>query len=185
MTKKRLDEIKKDPKKYQSLLIKNREYWKRRFEKEGEREKVSQRQRDNRKEIKNDPIRNQIRLEKIRLIYKNKDYTRRRKQVFRRLCRNANRDYKDNKLAPISLWQIAKKQKCKCILTGTYLTIDNMSIDHIIPKSKGGLNISENIRLVIKPINIARQTMTDNELYSLCKLLVNHLGPSMGEGTAP
>ena len=97
-----------------------------------------------------------------------------RKAVFKRLSYSANHIYKANKITALDLWKIAKKQKLRCALTNHKLSEYNMSIDHIIPKSKGGLNIPSNIRLVLIPINIAKQTMTDDEFVELCSSVVNH-----------
>jgi 5-methylcytosine-specific restriction endonuclease McrA len=108
-----------------------------------------------------------------------KEYNRRR--VFKKLACSVNCVYKDNKITAFDLFKIAKHQKLRCALTGMKLTNNNISVDHIIPKSKGGLNISSNIRLVLLPINIARMDMTDEEFVNLCKGVVNYAGG----GTTP
>lgn len=97
-----------------------------------------------------------------------------RDRAFKRLCKYSNRQYLDNKLNPFDLWKVAKKQKLKCVFTGQPLTVHNMSVDHIIPKSKGGPNIPSNIRLVLKPVNIAKSTMSDTEFLELCKSITNY-----------
>lgn len=103
----------------------------------------------------------------------NESYRNRtRRRVFKRLSKYSNKHYKLNRITAFDLWKIAKNQKCKCVFTGVQLTVDNMSVDHIIPRSKGGLNIPSNIRLVIKPVNIARQTMSDESFVSLCRSVV-------------
>ena len=38
------------------------------------------------------------------------------------------------------LWGIAKRQQMRCALTNRKLTKNNLSVDHIIPLSKGGTN---------------------------------------------
>ena len=111
-----------------------------------------------------------------------------RKAVFKRLSYSANHIYKANKITAFDLWKIAKKQKLRCALTNHKLNEYNMSIDHITPKSKGGLNIPSNIRLVLIPINIAKQTMTDDEFVELCNSVVNHArgsGNSQALGVLP
>lgn len=80
--------------------------------------------------------------------------------------------YKNGKIKPFDLWKIAKQQKLKCALTGEKLTSENMSVDHLISKSKGGINIPSNVRLVLKSVNVARQTMTDDEFIELCRKVV-------------
>jgi 5-methylcytosine-specific restriction endonuclease McrA len=67
------------------------------------------------------------------------------------------------------LW---KKQKGLCALTGQRLTRLNSEVDHIIPFSKGGEVSKENLRWVLKSVNRAKQTMTDAELITLCKQIV-------------
>ena len=107
---------------------------------------------------------------------KNKQYIRQQeiKHPFRRLASNANFRYKDSKITPFDLWKIAKKQKLRCALTNEKLTLENISLDHVIPKSKGGLNIISNLRLILHPINIARQNMTDERFVNMCKSVVDY-----------
>lgn len=97
-----------------------------------------------------------------------------KKRVFKRLMNSANWWYKNGIITAFDLWKIAKKQKLKCALSGIKLTPENTSLDHIIPKSKGGINTPSNIRLVLKSINTTRQTMTDAEFIELCESVVNH-----------
>jgi len=97
---------------------------------------------------------------------------RRGKGTFHRLSRQANYLYKNGTLTSFDLWKIAKKQKLKCALSGVKLTCDNASLDHLISKSRGGVNIPSNVRLVIKEINIARQIMTDEQFISMCQNVV-------------
>lgn len=97
----------------------------------------------------------------------------RKQRILKMLATSANSLYKNGKITAGDLFRIAKKQRMRCALTGQKLTADNISLDHIIPRSKGGLNIPTNIRFVLKPINIARQTMTDSEFLNLCRGVVN------------
>ena len=122
--------------------------------------------------IKGDETLNQKLKERHKADWIKNGYRRTRRQVFRRLARNSNKHYKLNLITAFDLWKIAKKQRLVCPFTGQRLTIDNMSVDHIIPKSKGGLNVPSNIRLTIKSVNIARSNMTDDEFLSLCKSIV-------------
>lgn len=50
-------------------------------------------------------------------------------------------------------WKIAKKQRMRCYYSGLKLDRDTISVEHIIPTSKGGLNIPENIVFVHVDIN--------------------------------
>ena len=105
----------------------------------------------------------------------------RRKKVFKILAFSANHCYKNGNITAFDLWKLAKRQKLRCALSGQRLIRSNISVDHIIPKSKGGINELSNIRLVLKSINIAKQTMTDDEFVELCRGVVNfHSG-----GTTP
>ena len=97
----------------------------------------------------------------------------RRQRVFKILAFSANHCYKNGKITAFDIWKLAKRQKLRCALTGQRLIRENVSVDHIIPKSKGGINELSNIRLVLKSINIAKQTMTDAEFIELCRGVVN------------
>ena len=68
---------------------------------------------------------------------------------------------------------MAKKQKAVCALSGRSLK-SNISIDHIIPKSKGGTNDKSNIRLVNLDVNVARGNKSDSEFINLCQSVVNY-----------
>ncbi len=76
-------------------------------------------------------------------------------------------------LTPMDLWSMAKKQKAVCALSGRSLK-SNISIDHIIPKSKGGTNDKSNIRLVNLDVNVARGNKSDSEFINLCQSVVNY-----------
>jgi 5-methylcytosine-specific restriction endonuclease McrA len=85
-----------------------------------------------------------------------------------------NTTYKQKEtISGFDLWRIAKSQKLICPFTGRKLTKENISIDHIIPKSKGGHNVLSNIRLVHKQANIGKNNTTDTEFLQLCKDVVN------------
>ena len=101
-----------------------------------------------------------------------------KKQVFKNLVKCSNRFYKDSKITPFDLWKIAKRQKLICPVTGQKLTTENISLDHIIPRSKGGLNIPSNIRLTTKSVNFSKRNMTDKEFYDLCINVVKYHSPS-------
>jgi 5-methylcytosine-specific restriction endonuclease McrA len=82
----------------------------------------------------------------------------------------------DDKLVPVDLWKIAHRQKLICPLTGEHLNRDNISIDHIIPRSAGGKNVPTNIRLTTRDINWFKRTMNDPDLLAMCLKVVNHMG---------
>ena len=58
-------------------------------------------------------------------------------------------------------------QKCRCALTGERLTVDNVSIDHIVPVAKGGTNELSNLRLLTKRVNKALWDSSDEDFISL------------------
>lgn len=102
----------------------------------------------------------------------------RQKRKFKRLVEMSNRFFsRDQWLTAFDLFCIAKKQRLLCALTGEKLTNETISVDHIIPKSKGGSNKPSNIRLVHKDVNLARRALTDEEFLTLCKKVVSHLSP--------
>lgn len=79
-----------------------------------------------------------------------------------------------HKLTAWELWKIAKSQKMKCPFTGERLTSLNVSLDHKIPISKGGTNNPDNIRLVIKWVNLMRLNYSDEEFIVICHKIANH-----------
>jgi 5-methylcytosine-specific restriction endonuclease McrA len=98
-------------------------------------------------------------------------------------CYHANGNFRDKrhnkffnkdtfvKLKPFDLWKLAKKQKCKCAITGLKLTPMNVSVDHIIPRSKGGGHTVDNLRLVHRDINHMKNHYSDDYFLEMCKLV--------------
>lgn len=78
------------------------------------------------------------------------------------------------KIRDIDLFSIAKKQKLICPLTGRKLTQENISVDHIKPKSQGGSLELDNLRLTVKEANLGKFLSTDEEFISLCYDVVKH-----------
>jgi hypothetical protein len=100
----------------------------------------------------------------------------RKNRVFRFLAIQSNKRNKGKgKITAFDLYCIAHKQRMICPLTGEHLTRATISVDHIVPSSKGGLNIPSNIRLTTRDINYFKRTMTDEALLTLCKQVVNQL----------
>lgn len=85
------------------------------------------------------------------------------------------RKSKDSKsLTSTEAKQVIKLQKSRCYLTGLPLTPENLSFDHIIPYSKGGSNLKENLGILLWDINYMKGNLTVNELLDYCeKILVN------------
>lgn len=123
-----------------------------------------------------------IRNEQYKLNYKLKHHpsVKRKKHPFKVIANYANSNYKlvcyrnhidfleSDKLTAANLWDIAKKQKCLCALSGLKLDAETISVDHIIHVSKGGKNTPENVRLVNGKINRMRNDMIDEEFINLC-----------------
>lgn len=79
-------------------------------------------------------------------------------------------------LRPIELWGLLKRQRMLCGLTGRRLNRDNISLDHIVPLSKGGSNEPSNLRFVHIDANTFKMDMNDNSLLELAKDIVRTLG---------
>lgn len=70
-------------------------------------------------------------------------------------------------------------EKPKCYLTGIEIDIyetHTYEFDHIIPRSRGGQNTLDNLGIVIKRANQAKNNMTPDEFKNLCKLILEHDG---------
>jgi 5-methylcytosine-specific restriction endonuclease McrA len=179
MRKELKEKLKQDSKRYKHYKQKRKEAYKRKI-----------------KRIRNDPIRyEKLRkkwkryYEKITVISREKKMERRSKSpywqkkmgyqrykchTFQLMARHTNRLCKIGKITALDLWSLAKKQGLRCPISGEKLTIENISVDHIIPRSKGGTNILENLRLVTRAVNTAKHTMSDAEFFSFCQNIVNH-----------
>jgi 5-methylcytosine-specific restriction endonuclease McrA len=70
----------------------------------------------------------------------------------------------------ILLKELLIKQDYLCVYTGTKLIPGvNTSLDHIVPKSKGGGNVIGNFQWVTIQVNFAKLNYTDEEFLSLIK----------------
>jgi hypothetical protein len=86
------------------------------------------------------------------------------RRISKYLC---NQD-KNSTITAFDLWKIAKHQKCLCALTGRPLTTDNVSPDHIVCRTHNGSSNIDNIRLVVKEVNVARNVLSDDAFINLC-----------------
>lgn len=94
---------------------------------------------------------------------------RNERNVFRKTATAQNsRAMGRGKLDPKELWSLARRQKLRCPLSGLYLTRKDISLDHIIPLSKGGSNTIENVRFVHRTVNNMKHDHTDAEFLSMC-----------------
>lgn len=71
--------------------------------------------------------------------------------------------------------ELLEEQHCKCALTGKVLVPgSNTSLDHIVPKAKGGGNDSENLQWVTPQANKAKGTMSVREFLTFCQQVIEH-----------
>jgi hypothetical protein len=105
------------------------------------------------------------------------------KHVFKHLIKTIGRrlrdkGYKPCSVTPLQLASIAKKQRCRCALSGVPLTAENISPDHVIPLSKGGSVEADNIQLVTKHVNYAKNAFSQAEFIEMCRAVVLHSDPA-------
>lgn len=120
------------------------------------------------------------RAEQEGFVYKDNPEGRRKwygKHVFKRMIKNLKgnlrrKRYDHETATAFELWAIAKRQRNRCALSGLPLTIHNISIDHIIPLSKGGNSLKGNLQLLDKRINQMKHVMSEKELIELCRSIV-------------
>jgi CRISPR/Cas system Type II protein with McrA/HNH and RuvC-like nuclease domain len=67
-----------------------------------------------------------------------------------------------------------RQQNFRCAYSGTELTPETASLDHILPVSKGGDHNINNISIVHAKVNIAKGSMTLEEFIQLCREVVTH-----------
>jgi 5-methylcytosine-specific restriction endonuclease McrA len=74
------------------------------------------------------------------------------------------------------LWKLWKRQRGRCALTGRRLTRENVELDHIVPKVKGGTHDISNLRWTLKEANRAKRDLSDAEFLALCSDCVRWIG---------
>lgn len=65
----------------------------------------------------------------------------------------------------------------QCYLTGEAIDLtkpETYSLDHIIPRSKGGDNSLSNCGLATREVNQAKSDLTPEEFKALCMKVINH-----------
>jgi 5-methylcytosine-specific restriction endonuclease McrA len=73
----------------------------------------------------------------------------------------------------VLLKEIWDEQKGRCAVTGEVLIPGSTaSLDHIIPKSRGGSSSKENLRWVLLRINQIKWDMTHDEFVATCRMVV-------------
>ena len=76
------------------------------------------------------------------------------------------------KISKDELKTLFDSQNGKCALTGRDLDLYTMELDHIIPRSKGGLNVISNVQWTCEEANQAKKNLTDDDFIKLCKEVV-------------
>ncbi len=98
----------------------------------------------------------------------------RKRHTFQQLAKAQRKESKVN----IPRWELARlfiSQKGLCRLTGEKLTRENISLDHIIPKIRGGGTGIGNLSFVTKEVNLAKHKLLDVEFVELCKKVISHV----------
>jgi hypothetical protein len=150
----------------------NSEYLKRKYKKRSEKILLKRNgcsTRDEyktKKEVKRNNRKEQRRQYKVR--YKRIHY-------FKYISKVHNKRSGGYKLKPMELWGILKRQRMLCALTGRMLNRDNISLDHIVPLSKGGSNEPNNLRFVHIDSNTFKMDMDDMALLELATDIVKTL----------
>jgi len=71
-----------------------------------------------------------------------------------------------------TLAEMREKQGGKCYYTGEELTLENVSLDHIIPLCDGGEHSISNVSLCTKEVNRVKGQMSEAEFVKLCRRVV-------------
>jgi 5-methylcytosine-specific restriction endonuclease McrA len=69
---------------------------------------------------------------------------------------------------------LLERQQYRCALTGRKLTPDTASLDHILPVCRQGAHTIDNAQIVLKEVNRAKGTLTNEEFIALCRAVVRH-----------
>jgi 5-methylcytosine-specific restriction endonuclease McrA len=150
----------------------NREYLKRKYKKREEKILLKRNDCNNideykiKKEVKRSKRKEDRRRYKVR--YKRIHY-------FKHISKVHNKRSGGYVLKPMELWGLLKRQRMLCGLTGRRLNRNNISLDHIVPLSKGGSNEPSNLRFVHIDANTFKMDMDDSDLLELAKDIVRTL----------
>lgn len=92
--------------------------------------------------------------------------------------RHRVRDYRDRSergsITVKELKEVILHQEYRCYLTGEQLTVDNYSLDHIVPSSKGGTNNKENLGVVTRKVNYMKRDLSVEEFVNYCELVLRN-----------
>ncbi len=79
------------------------------------------------------------------------------------------------KIKALDLRDVFVKQNKSCIYCGIHLTDINISVDHILPTSRGGLNIIKNIQILCSDCNFLKLDKTHIEFKDFLDIYVPRL----------
>lgn len=77
-----------------------------------------------------------------------------------------------SKASVSELVELVVKQDYRCALSGKELSPSDSSLDHIVPFSRGGSDMPENLQWLHKSVNQAKGSMTNDEFIELCRRVV-------------
>ena len=73
-----------------------------------------------------------------------------------------------------NILRLIQNQNYRCALTGRRLEPQTAALDHIIPVSRGGEHVMENVQVLQKQVNRVKHTLTNEEFIALCREVVAH-----------
>lgn len=62
----------------------------------------------------------------------------------------------------------------RCVYCGRFIPFDEMTIDHIVPLSKGGTNYEKNLQCCCKECNLMKQDLLERDFYRKMKEILRH-----------
>ena len=84
------------------------------------------------------------------------------------------------KFSSIEKQRIYAKCNGRCGICGSPVNFDDMTVDHIIPLSRGGTNAMDNLRLACRTCNRSKGNLSDEEFCKLAfKIIVNYKRKSL------
>jgi 5-methylcytosine-specific restriction endonuclease McrA len=143
----------------------NQEYLKRKYKKRSEKILLKRNGCSTRDEYKTKKEKRREERRRYKVRYKRVHY-------FKYISKVHNKRSGGYVLKPMELWGLLKRQRMLCALTGRMLNRDNISLDHIVPLSKGGSNEPNNLRFVHIDSNTFKMDMDDSDLLELAKDIV-------------
>lgn len=96
-------------------------------------------------------------------------------------------DSVENEVTGKALEGLRERQRGRCHYTGDELTLENVSLDHLIPLSSGGEHSMENVVLCTRQVNRMKGRMTEIEFIDACRRVAEKAGqsvPKFLEGTS-